>query len=425
METLTEQTLRRNGNDPEAIAPDLVLPRELRELAEAVPANLYGLQKMQWYAERVNTWSEDLRGEISKIFDGFVREMVDVDASDLDIGAEACRGLMWYRVDGLKKPRPQVGRMTPEETNLVLLNQLFEPQQEHLFKHYALDYGASLDLGDGSPLRRFRTTVFFDNRHLALSQRMLAWQPRPIRSLGFHPLIERGLMFRYLRDGLTLITGVTGSGKSTTLDSIVDANNEDIEAQIITIAQPLEYLHESKKCVVRQREVGTDVASYVDGMVQALRQDPDIVVVGEMRDAESISTAMEMSDTGHKVFSTLHTGSAVETVDRIVAEYSPMEQDRIRYRLADVLRCIVSQKLLPAIGGGRILAKEVMWMTPSARAAIKNNNTGEIYQMMWSGTDQGQTTLEQDLYRLFQEGDITEETALNFANNKRRLLQIM
>jgi len=254
---------------------------------------------------------------------------------------------------------------------------------------------------------------------------MLAWKPRPLRSLGFHPLIERGLMFRYLRDGLTLITGVTGSGKSTTLDSIIDANNEDIEAQIITIAQPLEYLHESKKCIVRQREVGTDVANYVDGMIQALRQDPDIVVVGEMRDAESISTAMELSDTGHKVFSTLHTGSAVETVDRIVAEYSPMEQDRIRHRLADVLRCIVSQKLLPAIGGGRVLAKEVAWITPSARAAIKNKNTSEIYQMMWSGTDQGQMTLEQDLNRLYHDGDITEETAINYANNKRRLLQIM
>src|SRR5690606_14756813 len=178
-------------------------------------------------------------------------------------------------------------------------------------------------------------------------------------------------------------------------------------------------------CVVRHREVGTDVASYVDGMVQALRQDPDMVVVGEMRDAESITSALEMSDTGHKVFSTLHTGSAIETIDRVVAEYPSSEQDRSRYRLADGLRCIVSQKLLPSIGGGRVLAKEVMSMTPSARAAIKNNNTGEIYQMMWSGQDQGQLTLEQDLFRLLHNGEITAETALGFANNKRRLLQLM
>jgi len=427
VETSTLHSLTSNGgligNGTKMQPVDL--PREVRDLAATVPANLYGLPKLHWYAERINAWPDKLRNEVLELFNGFVRIMLDLDASDLDAGGLSSKGMMWYRVDGLKQPRPELGVMTQEETNVVLLNLLFEPQQEKLFENYSIDFGTSLDLEDGTKARRFRTTLFMENRHLALSQRMLAWKPRPIKSLKFHPLIERGMMFRYLRDGLILITGVTGSGKSTTLDSIIDANNEDIEAQIIMVAQPLEYLHESKKCIVRQREVGTDVANYVDGMVQALRQDPDIVIIGEMRDAESISTAMELSDTGHKVFSTLHTGSAIETVDRIVAEYSPVEQDRIRYRLADVLRCIVSQKLLPAIGGGRVLAKEVMWMTPSARAAIKNNNTSEIYQMMWSSADQGQMTLEQDLFRLFHDGDISQETAINYANNKRRLLQMI
>ena len=401
------------------------LPDEVTALVSSAPPNLVGIQKMEWYAEHVNRWPEGVRDRLRVVLDGFVNEMNELDASDLDLGGESCRGLAWYRVDGLKIPKPDMGYLSPEETNVLLINQLHEPQQRRLFSRFALDFGSALDLGGDEPPRRFRTTVFFDNKHLALSQRMLAWKPRPLRSLGFHPLVERGLMFRYLRDGLTLITGVTGSGKSTTLDAIVNANNHDIEAQVIIIADPLEYIHESKKCVVRHREVGTDVANYVDGMVQALRQDPDIVVVGEMRDAESISTAMEMSDTGHKVFSTLHTGSATETIDRVVAEYPPTEQDRIRFRLADVLRCIVSQKLLPAVGGGRILAKEVMWMSSAARAAIKNNNTGEIYQMMWAGQDQGQVTLEQDLFRLLQNGDVTAETALGYANNKRRLLQLM
>ena len=134
---------------------------------------------------------------------------------------------------------------------------------------------------------------------------------------------------------------------------------------------------------------------------------------------------MEMADTGHKVFSTLHTGSAIETIDRIVAEYPSDEQDRARNRLADVLRCVISQKLLPAVGGGRVLAKEVLWMTSSSRAAIKNDNAGEIYQMIWQGGDQGMITLEQDLARLVRAGDITPEIAVNFANNKRRLLQIL
>lgn len=418
-----ERNIATNGTD--SSAPPLAVPAAVGQLVASVPPNVVGLERMVWFAERINRWPDSVRRELRRVFDTFVAEMCELDASDLDVGGESCRGLAWFRLDGLKVPKPELGYLSPEDTSVMLLALLHEPQQRALFQRFAIDYGSSLVLSEAEPPRRFRTTVFFDNKHLALSQRMLAWKPRPLRSLGFHPLVERGLMFRYLRDGLTLITGVTGSGKSTTLDSIVNANNEDIEAQVIIIAQPLEYIHESKKCVVRHREVGTDVSNYVDGMVQALRQDPDIVVVGEMRDAESITTAMEMADTGHKVFSTLHTGSATETIDRIVAEYPPTEQDRIRFRLADVLRCIVSQKLLPAVGGGRILAKEVMWMTPAARAAIKNNNTGEIYQMMWSGYDQGQITLEQDLYRLLQHGDISSETAIGFANNKRRLLQLM
>ena len=426
MESVTREipsAAATNGRRTEA--EPIALPGEVEHLVASRPPNLFGMEKIEWYAERVNQWPQGIRDRLAELMQNYVSEMLELDASDLDLGGESCRGLAWYRLDGLKVPKKNMGYMSPEATSVLLLSQLYRPQQRQLFDRFAIDYGSDLEMGDGEPPRRFRTTVFFDNQHLALSQRMLAWKPRPLRSLGFHPLVERSMLFRYLRDGLTLITGVTGSGKSTTLDAIVDANNDDVEAQVIIIANPLEYIHSSKKCVVRHREIGTDVASYVDGMVQALRQDPDIVVVGEMRDAESISTAMEMSDTGHKVFSTLHTGSATETIDRVVAEYPPTEQDRIRHRLADVLRCIVSQKLLPAIGGGRILAKEVMWMSPAARAAIKNDNTGEVYQMMWAGHDQGQITLEQDLHRLLQNGDITSETALSYANNKRRLLQLM
>jgi twitching motility protein PilT len=194
---------------------------------------------------------------------------------------------------------------------------------------------------------------------------------------------------------------------------------------VVIIARPIEYVHRSRKCLIRHREVGRDVRTFKDGIVQALRQDPDIIVIGEMRDPETISAALEITDSGHKVFSTLHTSSAVETIDRIVAEYPPDEQDRVRNRLADVLRCVISQKLVPKIGGGRILAKEVLWMTPSARAAIKNKNTSEIYQMMWEGGALGMTTLEQDLYRLVRQQLITPEVAFDFANNKRRLQQLL
>ncbi|NNE34561.1 MAG: Flp pilus assembly complex ATPase component TadA [Rhodothermales bacterium] len=234
------------------------LPADVDQIIAKLPPNLDGIAKMEWYAERVNALPSSVRDAMRAVVDAFVARMPEYDASDLDFGADACNGLIWYRLDGLKVPKPDLGEYSPEQTNVLLLNLMFPRQQQRLFDKYAIDYGSSLDMGPDEPPRRFRTTVFFDNRELALSQRMLAWKPRPLRSLGFHPLVERGLMFRYLRDGLTLITGVTGSGKSTTLDSIVNANNNDIEAQIIIVAQPLEYIHKSAKCVVRHREVGTD-----------------------------------------------------------------------------------------------------------------------------------------------------------------------
>jgi len=228
-----------------------------------------------------------------------------------------------------------------------------------------------------------------------------------------------------LQQGLTLVTGITGSGKSTTLDSIVDANNHTVDGHVVIIASPIEYVHKSDRCIIRHREVGRDVLSFKEGAIQSLRQDPDIIIIGEMRDPDTIMTALEITDSGHKVFSTLHTASAVETIDRIIGEVPPIEQERVRYRLADTLTCVMSQKLIPSLDGKLVLAKEVMVMTPSTRAAIKNNNTGEIYQMMAESSDLGMLTLEQDLKRLYLHKKISLDNAVVSANNKRRFQQIM
>jgi twitching motility protein PilT len=411
------------------VAEPMDLPASMHRLADEVPAELEGAPRIRWIAERVGDLPAADREAAAARFADLAARMIDLNASDLDVGGPAAAERVWYRVDGRKEIHPEMGALPLALADVLLLTLLARHQREELVERFSVDFGYTLPADDApgarATPRRYRTTVYFDNQHLALSMRMLAWKPRPLRSLGFHPVIERGFLFRYVRDGLTLLTGVTGSGKSTTLDAIVDANNEDTEAHILIVAQPIEYIHASKKCIIRHREVGADVGSFLDGMVQGLRQDPDIVVVGEMRDPETISTAMEMADTGHKVFSTLHTGSAIETIDRIVAEYPSVEQDRVRYRLGDVLRCVVSQKLLPAVNGGRVLAKEVLWMTPSSRAAIRNGNTGEIYQMIWQGTDQGMLTLEQDLARLVRTGDVTVDTAMSYANNKRRLMQLL
>ena len=170
--------------------------------------------------------------------------------------------------------------------------------------------------------------------------------------------------------------------------------------------------------------MGRDVTTFKDGAIQSLRQDPDIIVIGEMRDPDTVMTALEITDSGHKVFSTLHTASAIESIDRIIGETPVQEQERVRQRLADTLSCIISQKLVPDGKGTRTLAKEILVLSPSVRAAIRNDNTGEIYQMIYEGAELGMHTLEQDLFRLARKSIIERETAMNFANNKKRMKQL-
>jgi twitching motility protein PilT len=272
---------------------------------------------------------------------------------------------------------------------------------------------------------RFRADAYFDLDQLALNMRAINATIRPYKGLDLHPNVTRVLSLAHLQQGLTLVTGITGSGKSSTLDSIVDANNHTVDGHVVIIASPIEYVHKSDRCIVRHREVGRDVLSFKEGAIQSLRQDPDIIIIGEMRDPDTIMTALEITDSGHKVFSTLHTGSAVETIDRIIGEVPPIEQERVRNRLADTLTCVMSQKLIPSLDGKLVLAKELMVMIPSTRAAIKNNNTGEIYQMMAESGDLGMITLEQDLKRLYLQKKISLENAVVAANNKRRFQQLM
>ncbi len=399
------------------------VPEICREIAARIPYSHVGDDRILFVIDQIHKISAAQRMEIRKYMDALVEHTLRLGASDIDFGGPAANGWIWYRVDGDKTPHKEFGSLSIDETNVLILSVLAESARHTLMEERAIDFSYSLPR-EGSRNARFRATSYFDLDSLALNMRSIPEQTRSLSSLEFHPLIEKGLMFRHVRDGLTLVTGVTGSGKSTTLDAVIDANNDDVEAHVVIISKPVEFMHESRKCIIRHREVGRDVRSFKEGIVHSLRQDPDMVIIGEMRDPSTISAALEITDSGHKVFSTLHTSSAVESLDRIVAEYPPEEQDRVRNRLADVLRCVISQKLLPRVGGGRIMAKEVLWMTPSSRAAIKNQNTGEIYQMMWEGWNQGMITLEQDLFRLMRQGRITTDTAINFANNKRRLNQL-
>jgi len=400
------------------------IPPFVRQLARSAPKLLSGDDRLKFYAEQIGRLSADHRDRLGEFVDQYVAKMHAMGASDLDMGGPATLGRVWYRVDGDKTPHFELGVASHDEVDILILNLLSERQLDDLWEVQSADFSYQLETDDGDK-RRFRCTAYFDNQHLGVCLRAINVEVRPMDSLGFHPVIQRGVLFSNVRSGLALVTGVTGSGKSTTLDAIIDANNQDFDGHIVIIAKPLEYVHQPSRCIIRHREVGPDVPSFKVGVSQALRQDPDIIMIGEMRDSETIDAAIEAADTGHKVFSTLHTASAVESIDRIVAEYPPYEQERVRSRLGDVLNCVVSQKLPPKIGGGRVLAKEVLWVTASVKAAIVNNNTGEIYQMMWESGRQGMVTLEQDLFRLVRERKVSPEIGLQYSNNKRRFQQLM
>jgi twitching motility protein PilT len=304
----------------------------------------------------------------------------------------------------------------------LILNLLSDNQMKHLMNHRSIDFSYALSF---DRYRRYRATIYFDMDYLAMNMRQINNEIRPFKDLNFHPEVAKHLSLKYLKYGLTLVTGITGSGKSTTLDTIIDANNRSVRGHIVVISAPIELVHKPQKCIIRHREVGRDVESFRDGIVQAMRQDPDIVVIGELRDNVAIRNALEVTDSGHKVFSTLHTASAMETIDRIIGETPLSEQERVRIRLADVLTCVISQKLAQTLEGTRVLAKEVLVATPPVRAAIRNNNVSEIYQMLNEGGQYGMHTLEQDLLRLVRQRIISPDEAVNQANNKTRIKQLL
>jgi len=202
-------------------------------------------------------------------------------------------------------------------------------------------------------------------------------------------------------------------------------NNTNNNSHIIIIGNPIEFIHESQESIVSHREVGSDVLSFQNGAIEALRQDPDIIVVGEMRDSKTISTVLEVTDSGHKVFTTLHTSSTIDSIHRIIAEFPPDEQERIRYRLADVLKVVISQKLVPNKKNTLTLAKEILSVDYSIQAAIRNGNIIELYQMLTEGKANGMFTMQQDLYRLFKAGTISMETAMNYCNNKKVMTNLL
>jgi len=397
----------------------------LSEAVLKIPRNLQGVEKMVFIRHQVLMQLQKAdQTVLQKYIDHCLMRMRELGASDIDLGGWGGGGRIWFRIQGIKRPFEELGSFSIDEMDVLILNLLMENQRDGLYKQKSLDFSYGLRTDDNN-YYRYRGTVYFDLDVLAMNMRSINTKVRDYESYGFHPFVTNLLSLEHSKEGLILVTGITGSGKSSTLDAIVDLNNRTVCAHIIIIASPIEFVHQSKKCIVRHREVGRDTMTFKSGTVEALRQDPDIIIIGEMRDPDTIMAGMEAADSGHKVLSTLHTSSAMESIERIIGEFPPGEQDRIRNRLGDVLRCVISQKLIPDITGKLVLAKEVMVMVPSIRSAIKNNNVGELYQMITEGSKYGMSTMEQSLKRLYSKGVISQETAQNYSNNKRMMQQLL
>lgn len=395
-------------------------------LKDQIEATSKGIERHQKIAGLIEDLPQDVRLELQAVIDNLLQRMYKNEASDIDLGGPGCNNRVWYRIHGDKSPDKKLPEFTLAETDFLLHNIIMPSQREHLLETRNLDFSYSLGKAEENGLeKRFRADMYFDLQHLALNMRKIDNEIRPFKNLQLHPEIAKALSLKYFKYGLTLVTGITGSGKSSTLDTVIDANNRTVDSHIVVIASPVELIHKPIRSVVRHREVGRDVTSFKEGAIQALRQDPDIIVIGELRDPETIMTALEITDSGHKTFGTLHTSSAMESIERILGEVPTSEQNRVRTRLADVLTCVISQKLIPSLDGKRVLAKEVLVITSSVKAAIRNNNIGEIYQMLMEGGEKGMNTMEQDLKRLYDEGKISKEEAINNANNKKRLKQLL
>ena len=368
-----------------------------------------------------SSWKKESYKHLKKL----LAFMVEIDASDIDIGGQRSNGKVWYRIYGNLCPHEEMPTYTEDEATAMAISILSDDQKSALTKNRNLDFAFSFSLEKGQKPYRFRGDICYERNDIAINFRSIKQTLFPIENLEIPEPILKRLDLQFEKSGLFLATGITGSGKSATLDSIIDMNNHNNESHIIIIGKPIEYIHSSDKSLITHREVGDDVLSFQHGIIEALRQDPDIIVVGEMRDPKTIASVLEVTDSGHKVFSTLHTSSTVESIHRIIAEFPPDEQERIRFRLADTLRVVISQKLIPDKQGKRALAKEILSVDFSVQAAIRNKNITEIFQMITEGRSKGMFTLQQDLLRLVKKGIITTGTAMNYSNNRKVMKQLL
>jgi twitching motility protein PilT len=344
-----------------------------------------------------------------------LEEMIQKDASDLHITAQEKPKL---RIDGdiVDSSVPDV--LTPKDTLQLAYSVLTENQKKRFENDDELDFSFGIQ-----NLARFRGNVFKQRGCVAMVIRMIPFNVRTFQELGLPPIIAK---LAERPRGLILVTGPTGSGKSTTLAAIIDKINKERKGHIITVEDPIEFIHRHQSCIVNQREIGTDTKTFASALKYALREDPDVILVGEMRDLETVAAALTIAETGHLVLATLHTNSAAESINRIIDVFPSNQQSQVRAQLAFVLEGVITQTLLPkARGRGRCMAAEIMVATPAIRALIRDDKIHQIYSAMQSGKKFGMQTMNDALFQLYTSREVSQEECERASGDPKEFLRMI
>jgi twitching motility protein PilT len=347
--------------------------------------------------------------------DDLLRRAHELEASDLHVtpGSEPV-----VRVRGRIERLSEFEKLSPDVTRELIYRILSTTQQK------TLETKRSVDLAYSLPgVARFRVNAFFQRQTIGAAFRMIPSEIKSLEELGLPPMLAE---LAGKPRGLVLVTGPTGSGKSTTLAAMIDLINRTRSEHILTIEDPIEFLHWHRNCVVNQREIGGDATTFADALRAALRQDPDVILVGEMRDLETIGTALTAAETGHLVFATLHTQSAPQTIDRVIDVFPAEQQDQVRVQLSGTLQGVVTQALVPtADGRGRVAALEILVPDDAVRNLIRQGKIEQIYSGMQTGTERGMQTMEQSLAHLVLRHVITRDEALTRSSHPEMLLGLI